>query len=159
MPNLRLCLSIRSSALYEVNDRAPSMYAMHIYDELETRKTNKKGDFFFHKFFEFFLQEMRTNICSYHQSNFWPSLFKKELHLPSPFAKTGELFWPDFPRFRFFIYQGKNRGFWFGRKFKLGKNFELWLRFSISHEKREIKEFYDKKYLTRKTGKKNEKLK
>ena len=23
-------------------------------------------------------------------------IFKKELHLPSPFAKTGDLFWPDF---------------------------------------------------------------
>ena len=23
-------------------------------------------------------------------------IFKKELHLPSPFAKTGNLFWPDF---------------------------------------------------------------
>ena len=33
-------------------------------------------------------------------------IFKKELHLPSPFAKTGDLFWPDFPRFRFFVYQG-----------------------------------------------------
>ena len=26
------------------------------------------------------------------------------LHLPSPFAKTGNLFWPDFPRFRFFVW-------------------------------------------------------
>ena len=33
------------------------------------------------------------------------------------------------------------------------------LRFSISREKQEIKEFHDKKFLTRKTGKKNEKLK
>ena len=32
------------------------------------------------------------------------------------------------------------------------------LRIAISHEKREIKEFYDKKFLTRKTGKKNNKL-
>ena len=33
-------------------------------------------------------------------------IFKKELHLPSPFAKTGDLFWPDFPKFRYFGYQG-----------------------------------------------------
>ena len=40
-------------------------------------------------------------------------IFKKELHLPSPFAKTGSLFWPDFPRFRFFVYQGgANRKDW-----------------------------------------------
>ena len=32
------------------------------------------------------------------------------------------------------------------------------LRIAISHEKQEIKEFYDKKFLTRKTGKKNKKL-
>ena len=32
--------------------------------------------------------------------------FKKELHLPSPFAKTGDLFWPDFPKFHFFVDQG-----------------------------------------------------
>ena len=35
---------------------------------------------------------------------------------------------------------------------------QLNLRIAISHEKREIKEFYDKKILTRKTGKKNKKL-
>ena len=34
----------------------------------------------------------------------------------------------------------------------------LLLRIAISHEKQEIKEFYDKKFLTRKTGKKNKKL-
>ena len=33
-------------------------------------------------------------------------IFKKELHLPSPFAKTGDLFWPDFPKFYFFVDQG-----------------------------------------------------
>ena len=32
------------------------------------------------------------------------------------------------------------------------------IRIAISHEKQEIKEFYDKKFLTRKTGKKNNKL-
>ena len=63
------------------------------------------------------------------------------IHIPSPFAKTGDLFWPDFPRFNFFIYQGganrkdctglnnqwflENGGFWLGGKFKLGKKFEL----------------------------------
>ena len=31
-------------------------------------------------------------------------IFKKELHRPSEFAKTGELFWPDFPRSQFFVY-------------------------------------------------------
>ena len=41
-------------------------------------------------------------------------IFKEELHLPSPFvAKTGNLFWSDFPRFRFFVYQGgANRKDW-----------------------------------------------
>ena len=36
------------------------------------------------------------------------------IHLPSTlFAKTGVLFWPDFPRFRFFVYQGDaNRKDW-----------------------------------------------
>ena len=34
----------------------------------------------------------------------------------------------------------------------------LEIRIAISHEKQEIKEFYDKKFLTRKTGKKNNKL-
>ena len=33
-------------------------------------------------------------------------IYKKELHLPSPFTKTGNLFWPNFPRFHFFVYQG-----------------------------------------------------
>ena len=32
------------------------------------------------------------------------------------------------------------------------------LRIAISHEKQEIKKFCDKKFLTRKTGKKNNKL-
>ena len=40
---------------------------------------------------------------------FWPKhqvwrtqfkIFKKELHLPSPFTKTGDLFWSDFPKFQ-----------------------------------------------------------
>ena len=31
---------------------------------------------------------------------------KKELHLPSPFAKTVYLFWPDFPKLHFFVDQG-----------------------------------------------------
>ena len=40
-------------------------------------------------------------------------IFKKELHLPSPFAKTGDLFWPDFPKFHFFVDQGgANRKDW-----------------------------------------------
>ena len=33
-------------------------------------------------------------------------IFKKELHLTSPFAKTGDLFWTDFPKFHFFVDQG-----------------------------------------------------
>ena len=33
-------------------------------------------------------------------------IFKKELHLPSRFAKTGNLFWPDFPKFPSFVYHG-----------------------------------------------------
>ena len=33
-------------------------------------------------------------------------IFRKEFHLPSPFAKTGYLFWPDFLEVRFFVYQG-----------------------------------------------------
>ena len=38
-------------------------------------------------------------------------IFKKELHLPSPFAKTGDFFWPDFHRFRFFVNRGvRTRG-------------------------------------------------
>ena len=41
----------------------------------------------------------------------------------------------------------------------LNSNYDiLKLHITISHEKREIKEFYDKKFLTRKTGKKNKKL-
>ena len=32
-----------------------------------------------------------------HRAQF--KIFNKELvHLPSPFAKTGDLFWPDFPQ-------------------------------------------------------------
>ena len=109
MPNLRLCLSIRSSALYEVNDRAPSMYAMHIYDELETRKTNKKGDFFFtnslnssfRKCVQIFVHTI-SQIFGLHCSKF----SKRNYTFPLPFAKTGELFWPDFPKFHFFDNQG-----------------------------------------------------
>ena len=37
-------------------------------------------------------------------------IFKKKLHLPSPFTKTGELFWPDFPKFHFFVDQGVRTG-------------------------------------------------
>jgi len=33
-------------------------------------------------------------------------IFKKELYLPSPFAKSGDIFWPDFPKFNFFDNQG-----------------------------------------------------
>ena len=40
----------------------------------------------------------------------------------------------------------------------LFRNKMLVLHIAISHEKREIKEFYDKKFLARKTGKKNKKL-
>ena len=29
--------------------------------------------------------------------------YKKKLHLPSPFAKTNDLFWPDFPKLHFFV--------------------------------------------------------
>ena len=40
-------------------------------------------------------------------------IFKKELHLPSPFAKTGDLFWPDILKFHWFFYQGgANRKDW-----------------------------------------------
>ena len=40
-------------------------------------------------------------------------IFKKELHLPSPFTKTGNLFWPDFTEVRFFVYQeGPNQKNW-----------------------------------------------
>ena len=40
-------------------------------------------------------------------------IFKKELYIPSPFAKTGDLFWPDFPKFCFFVNQGgANRKEW-----------------------------------------------
>ena len=39
--------------------------------------------------------------------------FKKELHLPSLFAKTGDLFWPDFPKFHILVDQeGANRKDW-----------------------------------------------
>ena len=30
---------------------------------------------------------------------------KKKLHLPSPFAKTDDLFWPDFRKLHFFVDQ------------------------------------------------------
>ena len=40
-------------------------------------------------------------------------IFIKELHLPSPFAKAGDLFWLDFPKFHFFVDQGgPNRKDW-----------------------------------------------
>ena len=37
-------------------------------------------------------------------------IFKKELHLLSPFTKTGNLFWPDFPKFCFFVYHRARTG-------------------------------------------------
>ena len=51
-------------------------------------------------------------------SGFWIAIsqfkiFNKELDLLIPFAKTGDLFWPGFSRFRFFVYQGgSNRKDW-----------------------------------------------
>ena len=48
---------------------------------------------------------------------------KKELHLPSPFAKTGDLFLPDLANQKDWFLE--NGGFWFGGKFKLGNFFEL----------------------------------
>ena len=37
-----------------------------------------------------------TQSITFYYAQF--KIFKKELHLPSPFAKTGDLFWPDFPQ-------------------------------------------------------------
>ena len=48
-------------------------------------------------------------------------IFKKELHLPSPSAKTGDLFWPDFPQIPLLCWSGRckpeglvwiTHGFW-----------------------------------------------
>ena len=53
------------------------------------------------------IQYKYFNMCNkikFSQSQF--KIFKKELHLPSPFTKIGDLFWPDFPRFRFFCLSG-----------------------------------------------------
>ena len=64
----------------------------------------------------YFLPPFRLIQCYFEAHKLIPCTvqnFKKELHLPSPFAKAGDLFWPDFPRFRFFVYQGvANRKDW-----------------------------------------------
>ena len=33
-------------------------------------------------------------------------IFRKELYLPSPFAKSGDLFWPDYPQIPLFCSSG-----------------------------------------------------
>ena len=91
--------TLDSSCIYFLKN--PGFFFLLFYAWL---KNNNEQIWWIYKEIKLWYLLMRNLSHIFSSSLF--KIFKKELYLPSPFVKSGDIFWPDFPEFHIFDNQG-----------------------------------------------------